>query len=500
MKLVTALVAGALLGAAPLASEAGPPTLLNTSLVRVRADNHFGVLDNHDIFPVFTPGTFSDSITDTEIGTDATATTSATYEISLTGLTAVFDIQTQQSFTVESAGNLAEGFIQFTLDEPYVYELSGHLTGTSTDAGDAWQQRTFLRQFVSPFTTIYLEDERGIGTARWLYVNLSNDTGGGSGTFNQSGPRRGVLPPGTYEFMYELESVDNDNDLAGAGAASGRVRLVLRKPLAPTNLQAVTTAASVALSWTDSIDAASYILEAGSAPGAANVFNGDIGNTMSLQSPAPAGIYYVRLRARNGAAIGPPSEEHTFTIGNVACTQPPIAPANHAVRSVGLSAALGWGPSPGASSYIVEAGSAPALADLYNANVGGRTELSAAAPAGAYFTRIRGVNGCGVGDPSNEVSFTIGCTAPLAPAEISFTKLGGLVTITWQRTFGAASYILQAGTASGLANAFNGSVGPGPSVSFPAGGVPPGVYFVRALAAGSCATSGPSPEVVITVP
>jgi len=498
MRRILVLAAGASLLVLPGPVEAGPPAIAPTSLVRVRADNHFGIVANHDITPVFGPGTFTDSITDTEIGTAATATTAATYEVSLTGTTAVFDIQTTQSYSVGSTGNLAEGFIQFTLDEPYVYELSGNLSGTSTDAGDAYQQRTFLRQFVSPFTTIYLEDETATGTAGWLYVNLSDDSAGG--TFNQSGPRRGVLPAGTYEFNYELEAHDRDVDQAGTGAAAGRVRLVLRKPLPPTNFQIVTAGLNAALTWDASLDATSYVLEAGSTPGAVNVFNADIGNTTALQSPVPPGTYYVRLRARQGVVVGPPSIERTFTVGGVACTAPPPAPTDHAVRSVGLSATLDWGTSVGAVSYVVEAGSASGLANLYNANVGGRTGLTAAAPGGGYFTRVRGVNACGVGEASNEVSFSVGCTAPAAPADLAFTKAGGVLTISWGRAFGAVSYVLQAGTSSGLSNAFNGNVGTQPQVAFPLAGVPRGVYFVRVVAVGSCAGSIPSTEVVLTVP
>jgi len=502
MKRTHAVAFGALLACLPSAVEAGPPLIAPTSLIRVRADNHFGIVDSHDIVPVFGPGTFGDSITDTEIGTAATATTSATYEISLTGTTAVFDIQTEQSYSVGSNGNLAEGFIQITLDEPYVYELSGHLFGSSTDAGDAYQQRTFLRQFLSPFTTTFLEDETAFGLARWLYVNLSND--GVYGSFNQLGTRRGVLPPGTYEFNYELESSDRDVDQAGAGAASGHVRLVLRKPLPPTNLQIVTTGLSAAVTWDASVDATSYVLEAGSTPGATNIFNADIGNTTALQSPVPAGIYYVRLRSRQGAVIGPVSIERTFAVGGLACAPPPPppppAPSGHAVRSVGLSATLDWGSSVGAFSYIVEAGSGPGLANLFNQNVGGRTQITAAAPPGTYFTRIRGVSACGPGAPSNEVSFTVGCTAPAPPVELEFTKINGVLTISWSRSFGAASYVLQAGTATGLSNAFNGNVGAQPQISFPLAGVPPGFYFLRVAAAGSCATSAVSSEVVLTVP
>lgn len=162
--------------ASPAAAQ--PITVLPSSLVRVRAGNHFGVTKESVVNPpVFSPLPFASTITDTEVGTGASATNSATYEVSLTGSTAVFDIQTTQSHSPGATGNLTEGFIQFTLTEPFVYELTGNHGGTSTDAGDAYQQRTFLRQFQSPFTTIYLEDETRVATVAALYLNQGNDTG-----------------------------------------------------------------------------------------------------------------------------------------------------------------------------------------------------------------------------------------------------------------------------------------------------------------------------------
>ena len=289
-KLVSWMVGTALVVTASQAA-AQPISILPSSLVRVRADNHFGVTKDVIVNPpVFDPLPFSSTITDTEVGTGASATNSATYEVSLTGTTAVFDIQTTQSHSAGATGNLTEGFIQFTLTEAFAYELSGNYGGTSADAGDAYQQRTFLRQFQSPFTTVYLEDETRIATVAALYVNQGNDTGGTAGsTFNQSGPMLGVLLPGTYEFAYELESSDRDGDQAVGASATGHVRLVLRKPLPPTNVQAVTTGQSVALSWTASPDADSYILQAGSAPGASNFFSGPIGPLTALQAPARTG-------------------------------------------------------------------------------------------------------------------------------------------------------------------------------------------------------------------
>ncbi|HEX9636980.1 MAG TPA: hypothetical protein VGB99_05570 [Acidobacteriota bacterium] len=154
--------------------------------------------------------------------------TSAGYDIALAGDTATFAIEVQESFSPGSHNTLAEGFIQFTIDQPYQYELSGSHMGSGTDGGDAYQQRTFLRRFESPFNTIYLEDETGFGTSVSLAVNQRNDTAGG--LYNQFGPVVGMLGPGTYEFMYELEGRDHDLDRVGSSMAAGSVALILRPP------------------------------------------------------------------------------------------------------------------------------------------------------------------------------------------------------------------------------------------------------------------------------
>jgi len=486
-----------------VAAQAGaqPVTLLPSSLVRVRADNHFGVTkDNVTNPPVFAPGTFVNSIIDTEVGTAATASNSATYEFSLTGATAVFDIQTTQSYTVGATGNLTEGFIQFTLTEPLVYELSGSLTGASPNDREAFQQRTFLREFQSTFATVFLEDETQVANLAALHVNEGNDAVGGTpfSTFNQSGPRRGVLPPGTYEFAYELESYDRDVDLATAATATGHVRLVLRKPLPPTDLQAVTTGQSVALSWTASPDAGVYVLQAGSAPGTGNVFEGVIGAGTALQSPVPPGTYYLRLGTINGAANGGPSPSYTFSIAPLACTAAPAPPAGHAATTGGSTVHLSWESSPGATSYVLEAGTASGAADLANFDVGGRTTLTAAVPSLTYFTRVRAVNACGTSAPSSEATFTT-CVAPAAPT-LSFTRPAGAIRLAWTPSLGAVAYVLQVGTAAGASDIFNGSFGAATTLTIPGTILPARVYFIRVLAVGPCGASVASADVAVNFP
>jgi hypothetical protein len=475
-------------------------TLLPSSLVRVRADNHFGVTkDNIVNPPVFSPTPFTLSITDTEVGTTASATNSATHEISLTGTTAVFDIQTTQSYTVGSTGTLTEGFIQFTTSEPLVYELSGTFSGSSPNDREAYQQRTFLRQFETPFATTFLEDETRVETRTVLYVNQGNDTGNSpNSTFNQSGPRLGVLPAGTYEFTYELEISDRDVDLATAAAATGRVRLVLRKPVPPTNLRAVVVGQSVTLSWTASLDSQNYVLQAGSAPGASDIFSGALGNITALTAAVPTGTYYIRVISVNGGAQGPASEEITFTAGNPACTTAPPVPASHTATVGGVTVDLGWASSPGASSYVLEAGTAPSVANLASLNLGGRTTFTAAVPPGTYYTRVRAVNTCGSSAPSNEVILAP-CVPPPATT-LGFTRTAATVTLTWTSAVGASAYQLQVGSSSGSSDIFAGSFGAGTSLTFPTTALPAGIYYMRVAALGPCGAGATSNEVAVTLP
>ena len=91
-------------------------------------------------------------------------------------------------------------------------------------------------------------------------------------------------------------------------------------------------------------------------------------------------------------------------------------------------------------------------------------------------------------------------SAPTAPTGLAATVSGSTVVLTWTApTSGGVptSYILQAGSVSGLSNLANGNIGPG--LSFTAPNVPPGMYFVRVLAQNASGTSPPSNEAVVTV-
>jgi glucose/arabinose dehydrogenase len=269
----------------------------------------------------------------------------------------------------------------------------------------------------------------------------------------------------------------------------------------PPRLSAHTNGLTLSLWWTQSTAATSYVLEGGSAPGLADLLSANLGTLTSVQGVMPAGTYVARVRALNAFGESALSNEVTVTLaGQGRCATPPPPPAAYVAQASGLSASLSWHPSPSADSYVLEAGASPGAANLFSGNIGPTTSITAAAPAGVYFTRIRAVNACGMSTPSNEAPLTLGCSGnPPAPS-LTFAKAGALVTLNWTPVAGAASYSTQVGSAPGLSDLVNADIGSAATQVIDVTGVAPGTYYVRILANGGCGASGPSNEAVVTVP
>jgi hypothetical protein len=180
-------------------------------------------------------------------------------------------------------------------------------------------------------------------------------------------------------------------------------------PAAPTGLQSSVTGNSVTVRWnavssdvaSQHAAAESYVLQAGTSAGASNVFNAPVGNRTSATGVLPAGAYFWRVIAVNSAGLSSPSAEAQFSVG--ACA-PPASPTNLTFSVSAQTVTLRWSvPAPGAAdTFVVEAGSAPALANLAILPVGPTASLVTTAPSGAYYVRVRAQNACGLSTPSNE--------------------------------------------------------------------------------------------------
>jgi plastocyanin len=182
------------------------------------------------------------------------------------------------------------------------------------------------------------------------------------------------------------------------------------------------------------------------------------------------------------------------------------APINLSSTVVGTSVTLRWTAPPGtATVYVIEAGSATGLADLavFSTGTSATTFSAAGVPAGTYYVRVRALDATETAGPaSNEavvvVAAPLPCALPTVPTGLSVTtNSGGSVALQWNPAAGATSYILEAGTSSGLANLANADVGA--TTTFTTSGVDAGTYFVRVRGKNNCGTTVVSNEVIIVV-
>jgi chitinase len=180
-------------------------------------------------------------------------------------------------------------------------------------------------------------------------------------------------------------------------------------PTAPATLAASSSGSTVFLAWTEPAIGPSpvtYYIEAGSAPGAANLANFSTGSSAtSFSAPGvPSGTYFVRVKAANPYGVGPASPEATLVVGAL-CTGPPPPPLDFSHAVAGRTVTLTWNPAAGATSYVIEAGSTPASSNLVIFDTGNSNAglVVPGVPPGTYFVRVRAKNPCGVSGPSNEI-------------------------------------------------------------------------------------------------
>jgi hypothetical protein len=127
------------------------------------------------------------------------------------------------------------------------------------------------------------------------------------------------VPDGTYYVRVRAGN--------GSGVSRPSNELTVRvgctnAPAVPAGLAVQVSGTAVALAWQQASSATGYLLEAGSAPGQANIATAPVKGT-SLTTSAPPGTYYARVRATNRCGRSAPSNEVTISVGGGTPTPTP---------------------------------------------------------------------------------------------------------------------------------------------------------------------------------
>jgi titin len=202
---------------------------------------------------------------------------------------------------------------------------------------------------------------------------------------------------------------------AGVSAASNEVRVsaAIAVPDAPGTFDGNLAHGFLELMWVapGSGRPATYLVEAGSSSGATDRgrFETSSADTVASAFVAP-GPWFLRVRARNSAGVGPPSNEIAFRApGSLNCLAPPNAPTDVTASVAGSTLALSFTPTDLLSTYVLQGGSAPGASDAGTLDVGQIVPaIVGGVPAGTYYLRLFARNPqCGLGPASSELVVTV---------------------------------------------------------------------------------------------
>jgi Matrixin len=280
-------------------------------------------------------------------------------------------------------------------------------------------------------------------------------------------------------------------------------------PSAPTAITHSVALDTVSLSWTPATTggpADSYVLEAGSGPGLANIatFVLNSPNTSTVVNAVPSGVYYVRVRARNVLGTSGPSPDTVVTVGPC---EAPAAPTSMAYTTADNLVTITWTPpATGVTQgYVLSAGFAPGDSSALVLPLGPTPLFQGVAPFGTYFVRVAARNSCAVGpatSPDLQVN-VVPCTAvPGAPTGLAHTRTGNIVTLSWNAPAAPnlpSRYVIVVGPGPGLGNLLAVRTTSN-ATSFQAT-APAGTYYVRVFSENNCGSSATaSNEEVVVVP
>jgi hypothetical protein len=238
----------------------------------------------------------------------------------------------------------------------------------------------------------------------------------------------------------------------------------------PQNLAVTVLGNTVTLTWNaPSVGGVptGYIVHASLSPGGPIIASLPVSDTRLVVTDVPNGVYYVHVRAVNIDGTSGSSNEVIASVpsGPGGCTSRPNAPTNLMSTVAGSLVTLTWAAPVGgcgATSYAVQAGSAPGLTDLAILNVGAATNLSVSAPPGTYYVRVVAMNAFGGSIPSVEIIVRVGTTRERVT--VSFSALSSVVDRSPVTSYSESDFIVTPTAQAWVATPAFGN--PAPSIQF----------------------------------
>ncbi len=234
-----------------------------------------------------------------------------------------------------------------------------------------------------------------------------------------------------------------------------------------------------------------------------------------LSSTATSRTFSVTVLPRAGVTgtggIALLGEDLTSGVGRavqVSVTATPAAPdppTSLSLSVTGSTLTLTWTPATTGSaptSFTVHIGNAPGATTLPVQTTAGTSLSVPITVGGTYFARVRAVNtyGTSVASPEVSVSIVPPDPRPGAPTGLTASFSGRTISIAWAAPATGdpvTNYVLEVGSAPGLANLVVVPVGPG--LSFVAPGVPDGTYWLRVRGSNAAGTGAPSDDLGVTM-
>ncbi len=428
--------------------------------------------------PVATPGT---AVTQTSL--------TANWNPSAGATTYFLDVASDTSFTAIlpaynnlNAGNLlSQSVTGLAPGTKYYYRVRGSNVGGTSGSSNIVSVTTVVAAPPAPVATAASSVGQTTFTAAWnaaagattYFVDVAADTGFASllpgfnnlNAGNVLTQNVGGLSPGT-KYFYRVRAGNPGGTSSSSNVVS--VITVVAAPSAPLAAAASNILqTSFAANWNPSTGATAYLLDVAADTAFTSILpaytNLNVGNglTRIVTGLSPGTKYSYRVRANN--AGGTSGNSNVVSATTVVATPP--APVATAALNIGqTSFTANWNASPGATAYSFDAATDTAftavLSAYTNLNVGNvlSQTVTGLASGSRYYYRVRGGNASGTSVSSNVISVTTAGVLPQAPV-LTAPANGSAgqpttVTLGWNPSPGAASYVVQVSTAPTFVSAF----------------------------------------------